>query len=121
MKTNTVVVVLIAGAVLTTLAGCNSTAGSAENPLPSPSASAVSLPSVVISPEELVACSSEPTKSRIEAALVNSTISMETSPLALPQDMGTLAQAESQLDAWNALSEADRLYNLCFNYQQGGF
>ncbi|WP_146082539.1 MULTISPECIES: hypothetical protein [unclassified Rathayibacter] len=71
--------------------------------------------------DDLAACSVDPTASRIEGALEQSTISPENSPLALPQDMGTREQALAQMHAWDALSEADRAYQICFNYQQGSF
>lgn len=112
---------LAASSVL--LAGCSAHIGdgaAAQPPTPTP-ATAQPLPAINITATDLEGCSSEPTKSRIEQSVTQSTISPKNSPLALPQDMGSYEKAMTQMNAWKALSAADRLYQLCFNYQQGSF
>lgn len=114
---------LVFGAALALgLAGC---ASGLYNEVAAPpataSATARPLPTITLTAADLAACSSEPTKSRIAEAVSQSTISSKNSPLALPQDMGSYGKAVTQMNAWKALSAADRQYQLCFNYQQGGF
>lgn len=105
------------------LAGCSAQVGdeAAAQPSSAPTASARPLPAVALTAPDLAACSVEPTKSRIDEAVTQSTISPKNSPLALPQDMGSYEKATTQMQAWTALSKPDRVFQLCFNYQQGSF
>lgn len=114
---------VLAAASSILLAGCSSQAGegAAAEPPTSSTTPSRPLPEITITATELAACSSEPTKSRIDNAVAQSTISPKNSPLALPQDMGSYDKASTQLKVWDALSAADREYQLCFNYQQGSF
>jgi hypothetical protein len=86
-----------------------------------PTASPSHRPEIVITDEDRAACAIDPTASRVDAALAESDISTSNSPLALPQDLDTPAQAESQFRAWMKLSDADRAFYLCLNLQQGAF
>jgi len=120
-RTSKVGAVIFAAALAVGLAGCTVGGQSDTAGPPTESPTQRALPEVTLTASDLSACSSEPTKSRIDAAVAQSTISPKNSPLALPQDMGSYEQAAAQLKAWDALSAADRLYQLCFNYQQGSF
>lgn len=114
-------VVIIAAALALGLAGCAGEAQSDPTGPPPASPTQRALPEIALTASDLSACSSEPTKSRIDEAVAQSTISPKNSPLALPQDMGSYEKASTQLKVWNALPAAEREYQLCFNYQQGSF
>lgn len=115
-------VLISAIAIALGLAGCGSGLYNEQ-----PASSAASgpsdrpLPTITLTASDLAACSTEPTKSRIDDAIAQSTISPKNSPLALPQDMGSYEKAATQLKAWDNLSPTDRTYQLCFNFQQGSF
>jgi uncharacterized lipoprotein len=113
-------VLVVASCIL--LAGCSVQGDDRATADPSSSPAVERpLPEISLTYADLAACSAEPTKSRIDRALAQSTISPKNSVLALPQDMGTYEKAVVQMEAWSALSGTDRLYQLCFNYQQGSF
>jgi uncharacterized lipoprotein len=122
MRSAKVGVFVIAASLAIALSGCGAvTESDVAAPPSTPTATQRPLPKITLSSSDLAACSIEPTKSRIDRAVAQSTISSINSPLALPQDMGSYAKAASQMKAWKALSEADRLFQVCFNYQQGSF
>ncbi len=109
-------------ATLTLLAGCSVQVDAAQNePSSKPSPSATPFPEIVLTSSDLSSCSIDPTRARVTKALSEKTISRENSPLALPQEMGTYADAAAQMRGWLALSEQDRLFEICLNYQQGNF
>lgn len=115
-------VLVLAAALSVSLAGCATlTQTVPATSLPTPSPTQRALPQITLTTSDLAACSSEPTRSRIDAAVAQSTISPKNSPLALPQDMGSYEKAATQLKLWDALSATDRQYQLCFNYEQGSF
>jgi hypothetical protein len=123
MRSAKVGALVLAVALSILLAGCSAQIANTAVGQPSASATASqrALPEVTLTSADLAACSAEPTKSRIEGVVAESTISPENSPLALPQDLGTYEKATTQMKAWDALSVPDRLFQLCFNYQQGSF
>jgi len=79
------------------------------------------MPRVAISASDIEKCDTEPIKLRIEKAKSDHSISERNSPLALPQDMGEYNKALAQLHAWEQLSTAERIFQLCFNYEEGSF
>jgi uncharacterized lipoprotein len=115
--------VLIFGvACVAALTACSSQAGAEQDrAVATSSPSTTPIPQIVLTSADLASCSVDPTKARVDEALSEETISPENSPLALPQEMGTLAKATTQMEGWKALSEPDRLFQICLNYQQGNF
>lgn len=113
-------VLAVAGSAL--LAGCSiQVEGTEDQPSAKPSPSASPFPEIVLTSADLSACSADPTRTRVSAALSEPTIAPSSSPLVLPHEMGTSAKATAQMRAWKALPEPDRLFQICLNYQQGNF